>query len=105
MAPIDKGIASPSRRHVVIHRRHPSGRSIFNPAPINATITTNSVKCSVHTAFSKGFIRGSGEMGDHANKIPMPMQQMGNDRGMRRRTSGSHAVRSTMAPNRNSVTA
>ena len=56
---MDNGIVMASSRQVVAHRRQPTGRSRARPAPISATITHTSVRCTVTVPCSNGLGSGS----------------------------------------------
>lgn len=95
---IVRGMAMPRRRHDDSQPRQLTGRSSFRPAPIRATMITNSVRRSVSIRFSSGFTPTSGENGDQTKRTPIPMQTIGSESGSFLRNMGSQAVRSTIAP-------
>ena len=74
------GIAIASSRQVDDQRRQPSGRSSFSPAPISATITPTSVRCSVIHGCASG--SGTGRpRGSAKTSMPRPRNAIGMDSG------------------------
>ena len=91
------GIATASSRQVTDHVRTLKTRSIFNPAPISAMMTTNSVNRSAIS----GKRVGSGwsvTCGREKRPAPRTTQTIGRDSGSRRSASGSHATRAISRP-------
>lgn len=46
-------------------------------------MTTSSAKCSAHAMFSKGLNQGRDVSGDQAKSMPITMQHIGSESGMR----------------------
>ena len=98
-ATIVNGMASNTRRQLLAQLRHPTRRSIFNPAPISATITPSSVKRSVTSTLEVG----SGESKSRGNRkttTPSATSTIGNDKARRETNAGIHAERSAATPTR-----
>lgn len=91
------GVAAGGKRQVTAHRRRLNSVSIFNPAPIRATRTTNSVIRSAIWGNSSGLSRGV-TCTNEKSAAPSATHTIGSESGRRFKTRGSQATRAIRKP-------
>lgn len=96
---IPTGITRPRSLQVSAQLRRPTRRSIFNPAPMSATMTVNSVMRSMTRRLLNESNWAIGLKMVCPTSMPMTMQKIGSESGSRRKAVGIQAVNSTTAPN------